>query len=125
MSLTGHLSLSENINLDKLGEYLINKGVIHENVRCSNCNNFMKFHKDSLIFACRKTHYLDLGDNRQLRRCNTVFGAGLGTWFGEIRVPINILFRLTTVFLLIPPPNHSIMLNEGKLSEMTAIKIKN
>lgn len=115
-----HLTYDSNA----LIEYLVNKKVIHENVKCPKCDNILNYRSayEQFIMHCTNKHYKTVrGRKRQRVTCNFKRSLLHNTWFSEARIDIKNICRFIAYVLLIRPPRFDFLRSELQLSDKTIV----
>jgi len=119
-----HEFLHLTYNLDELINYLCNKKVIRQQIKCPRCDTMLQFHSDNtnFIIKCTNSYYKIIrGRKRQRKVCNFTISALHDTWFSRSHLNLQKICRFIGYFIMFPPPRQTFLEQELNITAHTVV----
>lgn len=90
---------------EELIDFLLRHGVILQTNKCRNCGNIMNINKETLMFRCRKRHWVkNVHKKRVSVQCKFDRQVKTGTWFAKRNINMNTVCKIVACFLMFRHP---------------------
>ena len=107
---------------DDLVDFLVRHHVILPEWWCERCGAVCRRDFARFSFRCDKTQVSrDSRGRRKVSRCNYSRSFFVGTWFGQVRLSMDIVCKLNCLWLIVPFPRQNFLITELGVSRHTVV----
>ncbi|KYN02609.1 hypothetical protein ALC62_06570 [Cyphomyrmex costatus] len=110
-------------NSDLLWNYLCEKKVIRNQMKCPKCDTMLNLRcMENKILHCTSKYYEVIkGRKRRKITCNFKISVFHGTWFKNVRIDIQNMCRFIAYFLMMQPPRQPFLMNELEMNSTSVV----
>lgn len=106
----------------KCVDFLIEKKIFKDSIQCSRCERQLTLNRETLFFRCHSTSYVVRNKKKKIKvQCGYSRAIKTGTWFQDIRLPLQVAITFIAEWLWLPPPRFGFITDDLSVATHTFV----